>query len=996
MKRLLVMGAALALTAMMATAETQTWTLTNNVAISYVSELFRLPVKFTAPYDADKLVVMEDGVPTPTQIEVLDGTRDAVKSANIWVCTTVATGGQHTYVAITDGTPAAATPLVKITQNDTSITLNNGTIMLKLPASVPDETIIPGPVMGIRPATSKLMLGGSSWSTSLRLKEFTATVTGDGTLFARVKLHYSFEATGNIADPYADFIIRLAPGQQAATVEEAHQMAAGDYWTFAASAGWAPSSSLVRGWSRWDTTVPPAPDYSKITDKMRAYTKPGGPNATGPKTDESVRCLPFLPSARTGTTLLSLQPRWTDNVDAGWFAYVSDSNPQDPADAPATPGVKALPYTTPAKVLGMVAARAGKWDWPYDNMPQLRLTDDGNGAEFACPTTRGRRFTLLAVGGSSLVVKATDLVNLMSVAPLDKMVSDYNLEGKWAAGESFMPFSPFTNRDANPTGLLNIRADGMYRALTAQTIPPLTLAALGEYQSMLDADYYSGYNNHWSPVQTNFSMNIVRFMALRAVALKDLPNYKDICTQVEKTLRAEAANTITMPGGAMQTSPGLAFATLTKWDELADVCRIYLNFDPHKWPQLQAAATNLQHLTVPSYMGRTLLATGDTDSLITAAQLQTLGNKFGVAATVAQLKSEELPGYGVIFHDQYGSATESFLAFKAGPNRAKMHGDQLSFHYATQNRGVLVDHFSGSNPRAEQEHMHNRVSFTPDNPTWKYANMDGYERLIAFKNGTLGDVAVGQVESNRLRSEPQYPNEIVTQEKAAIYPLEAPLVYRRTMVMVKPGATPGGVAYFVIRDQATGPMVKETLHFHTAITKITSFMQGRNSPVIADSLTDPTISFVVSSTQPIEMNPLKWWHADKSVAGLFEDTVDPGITTPATTSYDMISAFVALPGAKNPSLAPFPGGVTVTMPNGQSDQITFIDPAGDAAPDFALIKLTRAGKEETLLTVGDVDLNRSQGKTGLFVPEAGYDLGPIPDWLLTQRPSTVVDRTWEK
>ncbi len=993
MRRLLVMSVALALTAMIATAETQTWTLTNNVAISYASELFRLPVKFTAPYDADKLVVTEDGVPTATQIEVLEGTRDAVKRANIWVCTTVATGAKHTYEATTDGKPAVAAPLVKITQNDTSITLNNGVITLKLPASIPDETIIPGPVIGIRPSLSKLMLGGSSWSTSLRLKEFTATVTGDGTLFARVKLHYSFVATENIAEPYADFIIRLAPGQQAATVEEAHQMAVGDYWTFAASAGWTPTSTLVRGWSRWDATVPPAPDYSKITDKMRAYTRPDGPGATGPKTDESVRCLPFLPSARTGATLFSLQPRWTDNVDAGWFAYLGDSNPQEPT-APPVGGVKALTYSTPTKVVGLVAARAGKWDWPYDNMPQLRLTDDGNGAEFACPTTRGRRFTLLAVGGNSLVEKATDLVNLMSVAPLDKMVSDYNLEGKWAADESYMPFSPFTNRDANPTGLLNIRADGMYRAITAKAIQPFTLAVLGEYQSMLDGDYYSGYNNHWSPVQTNFSMNIIRFLTLRAVSLKDQPNFKDICTQVEKILRAEAANTITMPGGAMQTSPGLAFATLTKWDELADICRDHLGFDPHKWPQLQAAATNLQHLTVPGYMGRTLLATGDTDSLITSAQLQALGNKF-TAAGVAQLRSEELPGYGVIFHDQYGSANESFLAFKAGPNRAKMHGDQLSFHYAAQNRGVLVDHFSGSNPRAEQEHMHNRVSFTPDIPTWKYANMDGYERLIAFNIGTMGDVAVGQVESNRLRSEPQYPNEIVTQAKAAIYPLEAPLVYRRTMVMVKPDATPGGVAYFVIRDQASGPMLKETLHFHNAITKITGFMQGRNSPVIADSLTDPTISFVVSTTQQTELNTFKWWHADKSGAA-FENTIDPSISTPATTSYDMISAFVALPGAKNPSMSAFPGGVTVTMPNGQSDRITFIDAPGDAAPDFALIKLTREGKEETLLTVGDVNLNRSQGKTGLFVPEAGYDLGPIPDWLQTQRPCTVVDRTWEK
>ncbi|MEI7832256.1 MAG: hypothetical protein WCJ56_03525, partial [bacterium] len=68
----------------------------------------------------------------------------------------------------------------------------------------------------------------------------------------------------------------------------------------------------------------------------------------------------------------------------------------------------------------------------------------------------------------------------------------------------------------------------------------------------------------------------------------------------------------------------------------------------------------------------------------------------------------------------------------------------------------------------------------------------------------------------------------------------------------------------------------------------------------------------------------------------------------------------------------------------------------DADAKTALIKLTRNGKEEILLTVGDINMERSQGKTGLFVPEAGYDLGPIPDWLITQRPSAVVDATWEK
>ena len=100
MKKLLLITLLLALAAVMAAAETQTWKFTNNVALSYTNELMRLPVTFADPYDADKLVVTEDGKEIATQIEVLEGERTAVKRANIWVCTTIATGGKHTYLSL--------------------------------------------------------------------------------------------------------------------------------------------------------------------------------------------------------------------------------------------------------------------------------------------------------------------------------------------------------------------------------------------------------------------------------------------------------------------------------------------------------------------------------------------------------------------------------------------------------------------------------------------------------------------------------------------------------------------------------------------------------------------------------------------------------------------------------------------------------------------------------------------------------------------------------
>ena len=61
--------------------------------------------------------------------------------------------------------------------------------------------------------------------------------------------------------------------------------------------------------------------------------------------------------------------------------------------------------------------------------------------------------------------------------------------------------------------------------------------------------------------------------------------------------------------------------------------------------------------------------------------------------------------------------------------------------------------------------------------------------------------------------------------------------------------------------------------------------------------------------------------------------------------------------------------------------------ATDAAADgsAALVTVSSNGRKVTSLTGRDIDLNRSQGDVGLFVPDAGYPFGEIPDWLIRQR-----------
>lgn len=173
---------------------------------------------------------------------------------------------------------------------------------------------------------------------------------------------------------------------------------------------------------------------------------------------------------------------------------------------------------------------------------------------------------------------------------------------------------------------------------------------------------------------------------------------------------------------------------------------------------------------------------------------------FGVATDATVLTSEEFPGFGAVLRNRSGTPSETDFAVKSGPNRGHFHGDQLAFHYFAYGRPVAVDQHCSYAPRAGQEHMHNRLAFfTREMPC---AKMDGYERLIAFRTSPDADVAIGQVESERLRVTREFPPE----DWDCSYPQEVfgkPLEYRRTGVMMKgvPDAPKGLRDCFVLRDQ---------------------------------------------------------------------------------------------------------------------------------------------------------------------------------------------------
>lgn len=80
-----------------------------------------------------------------------------------------------------------------------------------------------------------------------------------------------------------------------------------------------------------------------------------------------------------------------------------------------------------------------------------------------------------------------------------------------------------------------------------------------------------------------------------------------------------------------------------------------------------------------------------------------------------------------------------------------------------------------------------------------------------------------------------------------------------------------------------------------------------------------------------------------------------------------------------------PSGVRIFAPGGQPEEIVFRTPHVNEPADAPYVLLRRDGAMTVALSGRNVNTLRPQGDVGLFIPECGYDFGPVPEWLIEQR-----------
>jgi hypothetical protein len=855
------------------------------------------------PTDHDRAyaLVRIGGVPAAAPFAVLmDGSEVPyqVIDGEVWVDEAFGARSSHRF-SFSSRPPVRgqARVSVKVDEAKRVVVLSNGIVEVQLPWG-PGE--LRGPIGAIRTAGGG-WAGESFWKTSLKLKNFTCETVADGAAFGRVRLRYQFD------EGFAEAEVTLEPGRNFAEIFEKHSMPPGDYWEFDAAKGWGAREGISRRFS----DGPPDGSSLKALGAPTRKLLPGG--------------LPFC----RDELFISLSPRWNQHYRDGWFFAASDGSSE----------------------VGALAVRAGEWIWPVDNQIDVVVKPTGDYAGLRCPTFRGQRLWWLFASAAA-AAPGIGQVRDSAWQNLEKLNEHYLLGWPGVTSGHFPDINWFDDSSVNPTH--RVRQQGKAALMAAANTGDLT--TLYTVQEMLDPDTYGSYWTHESPENPNFFTDFIRVPIALSAQLRTHPQFEIIRKFVEQRFKEDLYNSVTLPGGAGQECPGYLQHAIESWASLAPVCRQYLAFDPSSWERYAAAKYFLERISQPSGRGRMALPIGDTHPGPNGPRpVQVAPDE------VANFETEELPGFGVVFNNRPGSPQETYVAFKAGPNRGHYHGDQLAFHFCADAAPIAVFHHSSYNPRAGQEHMCNRVAFSAGK--FQYANMDGYERLIGFKTSHFADIAVAQVESTRLRQVEKFPPEKWDQA----YPkldLGGTLKYRRTLVFMKNGPRD----YLVIRDQFSSPLeVNATYCLHVLADSMR---------VTGNRVEWPRLTLYCVKPKQYEIEAFPWSHEN----GGREST--QGIRL---TQHGMSGEFITVvyPGRAT-SVRQVKDGVT-----DDDDEILFrggfedgLAPA--SSPDFTVVRVSR-GTEQLVLMANDIDLNRSQGQIGLFVPDAGYPLGPIPDWLIGQR-----------
>ena len=1020
-----VAALACACAALRADAALQTYTLRNPTSShAYANELVRLPLSLRGAAAAS-LCVTRDGQPAAFQVELLAGTPAAIESANLWVAATLAPGQAAEYALQAGGAPCPAPPPPQPASAALAggqYLLSNGLATVALPGVATAAFPPPPPFAGFSTGSGGGPLVGSSAfnftpALAAAFTAFTPTLLASGPLFAEVALNYTFGSGGGA---FASWRVRLALAQLGAQVTERHaRLDVGAAVDVALHTGWAPTVGLGSGFAYCDPN---------------STTNPGGMNASA-----ALQVLPLAPMARLSSGSLGyMMPRWSQACDSRFYWGVGAGGANGSA------------------ALGVLALRGGDWLWPqyrsqaYETMRWHLMGpwSGGPGTGYLhLPLYGSRVWYVLGGALEATALRAGELQQAYAGQTLERLTNVYDLAWPGSGEAPNATYDAqglyyFYSDATDPTHTVRAQGKALLAALAggAATAPPAGLATLAAANTYCDPDWWGSYVGFSSPENPNFYTDFSKLCLgwSLAVALRGHPRAPFYCALARGVWEADLRHSIALPSGAGQESPGYTAHALGSWVSeapLLDAICPNASAPAHAHPRLTAASAFLLRTSQPwayhflgpaaadngdAPRGRFVLPLGDTHPTSTnftalLASLSAAGVPPPALPPVAEWASAEVPGFGALLQRSAGTPAETFLALKASPSRGHNHGDQLSIHYAAYGARSVIDIMAGYLPRPYQEFWHNRLCFG------ELQNLDGYERLLGFAGGGGAGggggaaVAVGQVASARLLSQPARP----PQNYLQVFPtqaLRAPLVYRRAAVLVPSDAAAGDAHardYIVLADAHNGSALGVG-----AYGAMTFFQQdGTTAAPAAASLSAGGVGLDLGNATLYAFAADAGGGAVALVAALDRwDWPSEGnenatrvLLRPAaptsvfvTVLYPDGSAMAGVAGLGGGGGASCPtavrynastGELTLAFASGHTDVLQLagalldagVEPGAGAA-GAPLATLARGGGAPvTLLAAGDLSAGRAQGDIGLVVLDAGYTFGEIPEQVVRER-----------
>ena len=806
-----------------------------------------------------------DGDAVPVQVEVLDGKADAVRRVRLWMTISLPKHRPVTYRLTyrDDGRQAKRPGGLTVRREGERLILSTGVADVAIPApskafSRPlDLARTPAPVLGVRLQGAKSWYGRWRLEGGGRVKEIQTTVEAAGPVRGQVRLKYVLDERGR----YYEVALRAARGEPWIDIREKYRLGDGAQMACLLKDCLRPSEAL---WLPWfvGTDGDARPAYDVRRDRLTERVRGGGRFATlrprrSQVPDSAQVCLAVgSGEGRPAVGAVMVCPgEWSRPYEQ--FPAVRALEDGDGmaiafplADGRRRWALLAGPvkrFDSKGKLQALIRSHA---DIPLDRVLNEWVLEWKRDAARPAPHILTTHDRLRRIREDVAKGKDTSAARLVMAVVRGKVPGDRYLAEFLAGRRERLPGAGldtgvYLGRSYQDAFL----APGAYPRRLAAAMVRADLSAAGRPAGdaraallghvLADPNYRPDSGGGWDGGGAVQHREMYGLGIYAAAMMPDHPHARRWMDGALADLRADLRRSMATEDGVGRTSPGEQAAALGEMLRPARAAQHSGLADPFEWPEWRASIEFLRHLHTPPdpRLGRrSLTPLGNTSPWQTE-----VGRVFGVAAAGIRKRdpkkadvwqalyhhyygdggsgdlatdvlladpyapagriengdwgSRTLKGFGAVLRSRFGTPHETFAAFRCGSAGGGYEGDALSFHFFGAGMPIALDWHSGGAPRMDQEHMHNRVSLGDDE------NMDATGQLLALATSAVGDVAVGQVRTGRLRRLPRWPHE--TPEGAA-FPrrrLNHTARYRRLLMLVKHEAGSGLEDYLVIRDE---------------------------------------------------------------------------------------------------------------------------------------------------------------------------------------------------